>query len=194
MKRIISLIIALVLCSALLISCGDAGYTEDEIKNTAKELIEASLELNEIYFGEGLPVSDESSVGSALYAPVTGECKYHSTSEIKAATEKVFTGDYCKILFQRGFEGTSLESSEEKVVYARYIDDFDGRLTARRDLKETSLTTGRTYDYDSIKVEKMKKTEAVISVQSQVDGKADLIITLTLKLEENGWRLDTPTY
>lgn len=194
MKKYISIILAAIIAAAVLTSCGDVGYTEDEIKRVAEDLIEASLELNEIYFGEGLPVTEESSVGSALYAPVTADCKYQSTSEIKTATKSVYSEDYCEILFQRGFEGTSLESDEEKVVYARFIDDFDGRLTARKDLKETALTSGRTYDYSSMKVEKMKKTEAQITVQSLIDGKNDVAVRLTLKLEDSGWRLDTPTY
>ena len=179
--------------ASVLTSCGDVGYTEEEIKKTAEELVENSLELNEIYFGEGLPITDEKSIASALYSPVTEDCKYHSTTEIKAATEKVYTADYCKVLFKRGFEGTSLES-ETKVVYARFIDDFDGRLTVRNDLKETALTTGRTYDYSTMKVEYMKKGEAQVSIQSIVDAKPDVSVKITLKLESSGWRLDTPTY
>lgn len=193
MKKIISLILTVIMISTALISCGDVGYTEKEIKKTAEELVENSTELNEIYFGEGLPITDENSVASALYSPVTEDCKYHSTTEIKAATEKVYTADYCEVLFKRGFEGTSLES-ETKVVYARFIDDFDGRLTARKDLKETSMTVGRTYDYSTMKVESMKKGEALVSIQSVVENKPDVTVKITLKLESSGWRLDTPTY
>lgn len=191
-KKVLSLILAL-LCVLTFVSCGDIGYTEEEIKQTAQTLIEASYELNEIYFGEGLPTKDEVSVGSALYRPVTDDCKYHSTLEIKAATEKVYTEDYCQILFKRGFEGTSLQS-DTRIVYARFIDDFDGRLTARKDLKETALYNGRTYDFSTMKVDSMKKTEAKITVTSIVHGKTDQDVAITLKLEQSGWRLDTPTY
>ncbi len=193
MKKVLSLLLTLLMLSSLLVSCGDVGYTEEEIMKTAQSLIEASLELNDIYFGEGLPVLDESSVGSALYAPVTEDCKYHSTFEIKEATAKVYTADYCTVLYKIGFEGTSLES-ETKVIYARYIDDFDGRLTARKDIKETAYKTDRTYDYSTMKVDKMKKSEAEVTVQSMADGVPDVSVTLTLRLEKSGWRLDTPTY
>lgn len=183
---------AILLCTSL-VSCGDVEYTEDEIKETAKTLIEASFELNEIYFGEGLASGGETSISSSLYSPVSEDCKYRSTTEIKAATQKVYTEDYCKLLFKRGFEGSSLED-DTNVVYARYIDDFDGRLTVRKNLGDEALKLGRTYDFSTAKAEKMKKDEAQISVVSLVDGKTDVTVTFTLRLEKNGWRLDTPTY
>lgn len=193
MKKITVIILSVLMLSSFLVSCGDVGYTEEELFDTAKGLIEASYEINEIYFGEGLPAKDQTSISSALYAPVTDDCPYHSTSELKAAAQKVYTEDYCTILFKRGFEGTSLES-EAKVVYARFIDDFDGSLTVRRDIGETALKVGRTYDFSTMKAEKMKKDEAVVTVTSLVDGKEDVSVTVTLKLESAGWRLDTPTY
>lgn len=193
MKKLILSVLSVLIFCTLLTSCGDVGYTEDEIRETAKNLIESSYEINEIYFGEGLPVTGEDSVGSRLYTPVTDDCKYHSTSEIKAATEKVYTADYCKILFKTGFEGTSLES-EENVRYARFIDDFDGRLTARKDLAESAITRGRTFDYDSAEIVKMKKDRAEITYITHVDGEKDLSVTVTLLKDESGWRLDTPTY
>lgn len=180
------------LCTSL-VSCGDVGYTEDEIKETAKNLIEASFELNEIYFGEGLASGGETSISSSLYSPVSEDCKYRSTTEIKAATQKVYTEDYCKLLFKRGFEGSSLED-DTNVVYARYIDDFDGRLTVRKNLGDDALKLGRTYDFSTAKAQKMGKDEAQVSVVSLVDGKTDVTVTFTLRLEKNGWRLDTPTY
>lgn len=192
--RFSALLVLVLLFCPVLASCGDVGYSEDEIKNTAKALIEASYELNDIYFGEGLSAGGETSSTSSLYSPVSDDCKYHSTTEIKVATEKVYTEDYCKILFKRGFEGSSLEDDADNVVYARYIDDFDGRLTVRKNLSDEALKTGRTYDFSTAEVEKMKKDEAQISVVSQVEGKADVTVTFTLKLEKNGWRLDTPTY
>lgn len=188
------LICAVVFSCVFLVSCGDVGYTEDEIKSSAKSLIEASYELNDIYFGEGLAAKvGETGTSSSLYSPVADDCKYHSTTEIKAATEKVFTEDYCKILFKKGFEGSSVEDDTD-VVYARYIDDYDGSLTVRKNLGDEALKLGRTYDFSTASVEKMKKDEAQISVVSVVDGKADVTVTFTLKLEKNGWRLDTPTY
>lgn len=194
-KIIRSLAFIAAVCSLMLLcSCGDVGYTDEEIISTARTLVEASYEINELYFGEGLPTTGETSVSSTFYSPVTEESPYHSVSEIKAATEKVYTADYCEILFKIGFEGSSLESDDEKVTYARFIDDFNGELTARKDLKETSLLAGRTYDFSTATVEKAEKNSARIKIVSLVNGVEDVSVTLTLKLENGSWRLDTPTY
>lgn len=54
MKKIISLVLAAVVIALALTSCGAGAPDIEEIKPRIMELIEASYEINEIFFGEGL--------------------------------------------------------------------------------------------------------------------------------------------
>lgn len=207
MKRLTALALSAVLLvfSVLLTSCS-VDYTEDEIKSAAIELIEASYEVNEIYFGKGLSVSEKDSeaakdfaadldvdVAAVSYLPVTEDCPYSTIEQLKELAAKVYTADYCEYLWKMAFEGVSVEDGSS-AVYARYITDYSGRLTVRSDLDETGADLRRTYDTENITVEKMKKDEAWVTLTSLVDGKEDISITFVLKRETNGWRLDQPTY
>ena len=55
--RIAAVICVAALAAAALFSCGK--HDEEEIKKAAAELIERSYEINEIFFGEGLPRAEE---------------------------------------------------------------------------------------------------------------------------------------
>lgn len=210
MKRIIRLMAAL---SALVIMAGLAScaeekieYDESEVVEAAKSLIEASYEINEIYFGRGLPISEEDSeaakefyegldldMDAVDFLPVTEESPYQSVDGIKEATAKVYSGEYCEMLYERAFTGISLENGSA-ASFARYIEDSKGVLTARLDISETAIELNRTYDLDTVEVTKTEAKKAEISVDSYVDGEKDEKLTFTLVLEEDGWRLDTPTY
>jgi len=210
MKKIIRLMAAL---SALVIMAGLAScseekieYEESEVVDAAKALIEASYEINEIYFGKGLPISEEDSeaakefyagldldMAAVDFLPVTEEAPYHSIDEIKKATAKVYSKEYCEMLYERAFTGVSSENGSSAAL-ARYIEDSKGVLTARLDIADTCIPLDRTYDPESIKVTETEPKKAKISVDSFVKGEKDENLTFTLVLEEDGWRLDTPTY
>lgn len=119
-KYIIPLLTAL-----LLSSCGNAvHYDPAELKTALDELLPLSYELNEIYFGEGLPQTDDQALVDKLYGafaanvkslnyhPVAEDCGYSSIAEIKAATEAVFTEDYCTYLYELAFDGISSDKVE----------------------------------------------------------------------------------
>ena len=91
------------------------------------------------------------------------------------------------------FEGYSTEDGTA-AIYAKYMEDEAGTLTARIDLAKNSLPK-RTYDYESIKVKSKSEDMAVFSVDSYLDGKKeDKPVEFTLVKSEDGWRLDNPTY
>ena len=208
MKRIAKIIAftaAFVLCAVMTVACG-VDYTEDEVKKAAAGLIEASYEINEIYFGKGLPISEEDSEEAKEFAkengleleniqflPVTEESPYKSIKDIKKAVAKVYSESYCEYLNLMAFEGFSTEDGSA-AVYAKYIEDEKGVLTARVDLADKGIILNRTYDTSTIKAKKMKKDEVTFTVDSYVDGKKDETLTFKLVLESDGWRLDTPTY
>ena len=203
--KIVALAVAVITACTAVAACG-ADYSDDEIIKAAKSLMEKSYDLNDIYFGVGLPISESDSEEAKKFAaengfdleniqflPVTEESPYKSVKAIKKATEKVYSAQYCEYLFKMAFEGFSTEDGSA-AVYAKYMEDESGTLTARIDLANNPLPE-RTYDYDSIKVKSKKKEKAVITVDSYLDGEKEKSpVSLTLVKEENGWRLDTPTY
>ena len=72
-----------------------SSFTDEEIRTAAAELIEASVAINEIYFGEGLPsVEEDSDAADAFsseiqtdttllsYLPVSEDAGYTSIDGI----------------------------------------------------------------------------------------------------------------
>lgn len=216
-KGILKIAAIPLLLSLVLSSCG-SSITEAEVSAALAELIPASYGLNEIYFGEGLPISDDreeveafyDAVGqgediSLNYHPVSADCGYSSIDEIKEATLAVFSEDYSDYLFTLAFSGISSvfnEDTEEQVTttvsYARYMET-DGILTVRMDLADEALPLNRTYDTDDITIVRNKlKGEhgyLLVEVQSYVDGVADERVEVKLVHDgAGGYLLDSPTY
>lgn len=118
------LIRALILCAAaalliLAVSCSSVKYDAEEIRGVLEGLIASSEPLNVIYFGEGLPPTEDEAEISAFYGafaanvkylnylPVTRDCGYGSIADIKEATEEVFTPEYSEYLYELAFTGIS---------------------------------------------------------------------------------------
>ena len=209
MKKYLILLAALL---AVLTSCG--GTDEAEIEAALEALIPASYELNEIYFGEGLPISNDREAAQAFYDsmgagseislnyhPVDPECGYVSVEEIKAATLAVFSESYSDYLFTMAFEGLSSvfdEGTEMQVTktvsYARYLDDT-GMLTVRMDIPDEAMPLNRTYDTSDFTVIREKAGYILVDVQSYVDGVPDQRVEVKLVKNAAGeYRLDSPTY
>ena len=209
MKKYILLLVSLVLT---LSSCG--GTSEEEISAALSELIPASYGLNEIYFGEGLPISDDREDVEAFYAamgtdndislnyhPVAADCGYASVDEIEAATLEVFSESYADYLFTMAFDGLSSvfnEDTEEQVTqtvsYARYMET-DGILTVRMNVVDEAIPLNRTYDTEDIEIIREKNSYILVEVQSYVDGQPDVMVEVKLvKNAEGEYRLDSPTY
>ena len=214
MKKLPILLITTLL---LLSSCG-GKMSEAEVSAVLGELIPASYPLNEIYFGEGLPISDDradveafySAVGmdndiSLNYHPVSPEAAYTTVEEIRAATLEVFSESYANYLFTMAFDGLSSvfnEDTEEQltqtVSYARYMET-DGILTVRMNIGEEAMPLNRTYDTNDIEIirDKLNGSHGYLlaEVQSYVDGQPDVKVEVKLvKNAEGQFRLDSPTY
>ncbi len=114
------------LLAAVLLSCGGPSTDPVELKNALDTLLPLSYELNEIYFGEGLPATDDPTLIDALYGtfaanvkslnyhPVAEDCGYESIAEIKTATEAVFTEGYSNYLYELAFDGISSDKMVEE--------------------------------------------------------------------------------
>lgn len=203
--KIIALAVALLVFAVTFLSCG-VDVKDPEIIDAAKKLINAAYDINDIYFGEGLPISEKDSEAAKKFAeengfdntniqflPVTEESPYFSIDEIKKATEKVYSASYCEYLYSMAFEGYSTEDGTA-AVYAKYMEDESGTLTVRIDLAENPLPE-RTYDLESMTVRSKSEDRAVVTMDSYLEGeKEEGTVSFTLVKEEKGWRLDTPTY
>ena len=192
---------ALVAAVALIFTFSSCGrkYDDDEIIAAAAELIEASYEINTIFFGEGLPTVDGAEDDIMKYREIAEDSPYHTKDEIKNAALEVYTSGYCEILFEKAFSGISVEMGdgseveEAAIVDARYVD-YDGRMVMLPPKEGDVMLLNRTYDTSSIKVVMKKSSRADISVASFVDGEPAGDVVLTVIMTENGWRLEDPTY
>lgn len=211
MKKII--LFALVIFAVIsLCSCGGEKYTEEEIKTILDELLPKSFEMNEIYFGKGLPISEDKDVLNEFYSgfdtdieminyhPVSADCPYQNETELRAATLEVFTEDYAEFLFQRAFAGISAEVQNENgltevhnAIYAMYIEE-NGVLTVRLDLEEEAMKLGRQYKTEPLNIISQKNNVVVVSIPTFIDGVYSMEVELRLVLTPDGWRLDSPTY
>lgn len=195
MKKLLSATLAAIIltAAATLGGCSASPLSEEELRSTAASLIDASAEINEIYFGEGIPCDapeDYTPGVSPRYFNATDD-KYPHVENIKTATAAVYSEEYCSYLFSVAFEGFNTDAG---TVYARYIDSDFGTLTVRGGLAEDALTLGRTYNYDTITEVSHTASSVTFTVDTVgADGKA-LNLKLTIVSEKDGWRLNDPTY
>lgn len=203
MKRLALFLAALLLALALP-SCAKSGLSEDEIHDTVQSLVEASLPLNVIYYGDGLPYVDDPDAVAALlgiaagtdfsvnYMPAAPDAPFQSEEAIKDATDDVFSPAMCEMLYEIAFTGVSTED-EDKVAFARYIQQ-DGVLTVRIDLAEDALDMSRTFDFDAMEILIDETSRLRVEVPSFLAGKPSVPVRITLIKTPEGWRLDSPTY
>lgn len=199
------LLTVLLTLGVLLSSCGGSGMSDEEIRQIYRDLVQQSYELNDIYYGDGLPFVISESIMAYLtgvqegtegfrvsYMPVSEESPYKYEADIRAATAEVFSDSMCSYLYAVGFEGMST-NEDETVAFARYIEQ-DGVLTVRIDLAEEALPMGRTYDFDAMTVIADEASVIRASFPSYIDGEKSVDVKITIVKTANGWRLDSPTY
>ncbi len=190
-------LVAAVVFTMMLASCSEP-YDESEIITASAELIEASYDINTVFFGTGLPAV-ESDDEVLRHSEIAEDSPYQTKEEIKAATLTVYSPDYAEFLFEKAFVGFSIPVGDEdsieadQTIDARYVE-YGGRLVILPIAEEDIMELNRTYDTSNINVISQKRGRAELSVPSFVDGVPDVDVTLTVVMTDDGWRLDTPTY
>lgn len=205
MKRLITLFIVITLVFLLcfgLVSC-DRKYNEEEVLSAARILIEKSMVLNEIYWGKGIPF--EPTVIS-LYSEANlfalYELGFYTLDELKIKTHEVFTNAYCENIFESSFESeTELETHRFfHRYYQKYADENKTEPVSIMVYSkfENLLPDKVEYLYDTLKVSHVERDTVYVSIMAIVtrDEKSVQIKqnVIALKEEENGWRIDSPTY
>ena len=190
-------LVAAVVFTMIMTSCS-ATYDENEIISASAELIEASYDINTVFFGSGLPYveSDDEVLRHWEIAP---DSPYHTKEEIKAATLAVYSPDYAEFLFEKAFAGFVVSAGDEdsvdadQIIDARYVE-YGDRLVILPIAEDEIMKLDRTYDTSGITVLSQKRGRAVLSVPSFVDGVPADEVELAVVMTADGWRLDTPTY
>ena len=214
MKRFIALFLIFALAVPIFYSCTkeekeppreNLVITENEARETLALLIEGAYEINEIFFGKGLPYDGEpnsESAATAQYLPVSDESPYLSIKEIKIAAEKIYSDGYLESVYGTAFEGITIDSSEAEEGYAGYplsprykMFNEELRVNAKHvgfklntvPLAETAIVVAEacTPDYVTVQLNYTRRDDASYSG------------TMRLQLSQNAegqWRLDSPTY
>ncbi len=167
---------------------------EGEVHAAARELIPGAVEVNRIFFWEGLPhvepdENDPVDMGDAEYLELTEEYVYLSESDLMEKAKKIYTEAFCEDIEEIAFTGVAV--NDDKALFARYIVEM-GIMKINRKISEEGLAE-RLPNMDTLKTVELKHDSAVVSVEFTCEGKTE-IQNVTLKLEDDGWRLDTPTY
>jgi hypothetical protein len=179
--------------------CGKAEkqlkITEDEALEVLKELVPASYEINVMFFGEGLPTTDEQEYEDTSYVPVdTGKSRFSSIVSMKVAAEKVFSQNYLSNVYVVMFEGTKSTDSDgllDNNMSPRY-KEIASELCIDASYKPYNIL-GKLY-VESVKI--VKRTADYVSVDAlctDEDGN-EINKRFFLTLDYGEWRLDGPTY
>lgn len=197
MKKILSLILAALLLLSLL-SCGkdkNRSYDEAEVKAAAQELIKKSERLNKIFWGEGIPYVEE--YGYTGYYPADPiyliEHGFFTVDDLKKDAEKVFSTDYCISIQTSVFSSSAGDFG--MTGYTRYYQGTDTIMVYKK--YKPLLTDTVIYDYSNISVLGSKGEIVTVSIPIKVtrgDLSQDRVINVNLIEENDGWRIDSPTY
>ncbi len=205
--KIFARIGAFALLLTVLLSLASCGAPElSEVEDTFRQLIEASYEINEIFFGEGLATysrEDQAAMYAsfpdsyALYEIVDVKSGYLMADSIKAAAEQVYSSDYLDGIYTMAFDGYS---DGETVTTARYLE-MDGYFMryvyGEKDTFDILEGKQRRFLFDTMKIVRPSRKDYVnLKIDSYLLGHEDEILTITLRfvLQDGAWRLDSPTY
>ncbi len=189
--RLISIILSLLLITFLLTSCGEKP-DEGQFTERAKDLIERSIYLNDIYYGEGLPQIEGALITGDYRAVDTEGLKFKNIAEIKAETEAVYTPEFCLSIYETAFVGISDVNGDG--IFPRYTEDDFGVILVYDEIKNI-LPGERSFDYSTIEILSLTAKKAVIDIQGYTDGEKDETLSrFTFFSYEGEFYLDTPTY
>ena len=188
MKKFISFILCIILLisSSLILTSCNKKVSETEAIMIVEDLVKASYELNEIYYGKGLDY--EKSIDGeydSIYSHVSLDEIYVTQEILSIRTREVFSASYANSIIDYAFN-MSLGGVGGSGSYQRYITGSDGFLTVYRDYKVMDITE---YDYTSIKIEKIKRRKITATVMSTENEAVEVVIVK----ESSGWRLDSAT-
>ena len=212
MKKIISIIICIVILTAITLtivftamSC-DRDYDEATVKAAAEDLIEKSVLLNEIFWGDGLQYYDDKNYSDGDYHAAIEAYHYRmgfeTISELKAMTAKVFSEEYTNLIATTVF--SEIYDGEEIVHTSRYYQKYSAADGVTPEMimvntKYKKLLDGDVvYDYSSLTVTHSEGDVVYVTINATVTlddlPPKTKMLEIGLIEEASGWRIHTPTY
>ena len=165
-------------------------------------LIEESKELNEIFFGAGLPVyyrdnelSDRLGVyfndEIVGYNRVIEGTSYLTVESIKEKAEEVYSSEYLSALYETAFDGVITGNNS---AYLRFYDD--GRWFYQNIFATDFELSERIYDYSTMEIVKPSSNDYInIKIESYtLENSERITVNLSFTYENGNWYLDSPTY
>ena len=204
-NRFISLLLVTVtLVSLFTLSSCNRRYDEEEIIEVSKILLKDAEMLNIVYYGSGIEYfDDEDEKGYYRKANVNHleELGFSTIDELKTLTDKTFSKGYSSEIYSTIL--SSLSTDISIVSPARYYQAYDEETGAPTHIMVYSnftpmLKDSIVYDYESLRVDGSKKEKVYVKIDATVtnaDGKSQTTtVTVALVEEDDGWRIDNPTY
>lgn len=205
--------LCVILASAVIVIAAVAAFLafhnrigDGKAREILSGLIEQSYEINDIVWGKGLPVEENSpqpmsSVSGAQYRAVAKDAGYQTVEELTDAIKEVYSDSF----FANTIEYVCFKDVEplttdlngnpdtSTAVYARYTEN-KGQLYA--DVMHPSFDTGtRSYDASSARVKKVWFDTVTVELDAVDTATGEKKReTLRLRKQASGWRLDEPTY
>lgn len=220
MKRIFSLLLAAVLSGGLLTfsGCSSRAPELEDIYDRAVELIEASYELNVIFYGAGLPYYDRTlpPIYASFYNDyandsytrnyniVSNHAKFNTIDLIKRKAEQVYSPTLLEqSLYPGAFDGLYVPGSGGLPSYsasARYREGNED-FYVLSDLEDFYSNPKHPrapliYDYSTMKIVSPSNAERVLlELTAWEEGRPESPSTerLTLVLVDGVWLLDSLT-
>lgn len=211
MKKIISFVLAatlLSLCAVSFSSCAVPAL--EDVYDRVVSLVEASYEINAIFYGVGMPVyqSDSEYVQNKhlyydynqteYYEYVTEYAKYPSEDAVMRAAQKVYSKGFLEdVLAVSAFTGYAIEDGigGTLIARARYVEDNDW-FCQSTDPTNTRYTAMRVYDYSTMQVHSLGRSDAcTVTMESWLEATPSQVQTVEIYLiqQDGEWFLDSFT-
>ena len=203
-KLISLLLIAVTLVSLFTLSSCNRRFDKAEVIEATKILLKDAEMLNIVYYGSGIEYFDDDEVKGYYHKANPNHLEnlgFSTIDELKRLTEKTFSKEYSSLLYTTILSPMSDDTS--LVSAARYYQVYDEETGEASYIMVYSkfnlmLKDSIEYDYSSLKATGSKKEKVFVTVEATVtreDGKSQkTTITITLIEEEDGWKIDNPTY
>lgn len=200
---IVAILAVLLACIGIFSYCHARRAPElDTVKERFIYLIERSKQINEIFFGEGLPVYVRDSDLSGEKFIYIGEqnrgfervmevSPYLLIDEMKAEAQRVYSSGYCDELFESCFDGVVVDGTT--LLEYTEINEWLYQNMAR----ETLSKNEKIYLYSTMKIVRPSNIEYVnIEISYYMINDPDEVRCekLSFSFEDGNWYLDTPTY
>ena len=199
--KIAAFLLALLLSVGLLGGCGqgdDGAFLQDvEVLLTQTEVV------NALCFGEGVrPLEEGYESGSYREADPEDLAAYGVTSvaKMREMVRKVYSVTTADWVEEIAF--SAIHADNTVLRYSRYYDtvasekEGDRAVVMVKTDYEPLLFGRNTYANLRLTEKKAKRAKILVDVTVTYEGESQVMkdVSLTLRLEDDGWRFDGPTY